>query len=155
MLRFDIHAQYECEEETMASDIERSIVEVRGVARPLGAYNHAVSVRPGRLLFIAGQVSIDEAGELVGKNDLQAQVRQVFHNLGQILASAGGSFENVVQLTTYMLRSQDIEGFVATRNQIYTEIYPNAGYPPNTLLVIDRLVREEFLIEIEAIAALP
>ena len=51
----------------MADNIERTVVSVRGVAQPLGAYNQAVSVRPGRLLFIAGQVGIDEAGNVVGK----------------------------------------------------------------------------------------
>ena len=139
----------------MASDIERTIIETRGVSQPLGAYNHAVSVRPGRLVFIAGQVSINEEGDIVGKGDFPAQVQQVFHNLGQVLASAGASFENVVQFTTFVVRSRSTDEFVAARREVFAQIYPNGGYPPNTLLFIDRLVREEFFIEIEAIAALP
>ncbi len=139
----------------MPSDIERTIVETVGVARPLGAYNHAVSVRPGRLVFIAGQLSISEGGDVVGKGDLPAQTRQAFHNLEQILSSTGATFENVVQFTTYMVRSQDIEDFIAARTEIFSRIFPTGNYPTNTLLIIDRLVREEFLIEIEAIAALP
>ena len=139
----------------MASDIERTIIETRGVSQPLGAYNHAVSVRPGRLVFIAGQVSINEEGDIVGKGDFPAQVQQVFHNLGQVLASAGASFENVVQFTTFVVRSRSTDEFVAVRREVFAQIYPNGGYPPNTLLFIDRLVREEFFIEIEAIAALP
>ena len=139
----------------MANDIDREIIRVKGVAPPLGAYSHAVSVRPGRLIFIAGQVATDEVGETVGRGDCAAQTRQVFHNLGQVLESAGASFENVVQFTTYMVRSQDIQDFISARRGIFAEVYPNADYPPNTLLIIDRLVREEFLIEIEAIAALP
>ena len=139
----------------MASDIERTIIETRGVSQPLGAYNHAVSVRPGRLVFIAGQVSINEEGDIVGKGDFPAQVQQVFHNLGQVLASAGASFENVVQFTTFVVRSRSTDEFVAVRREVFAQIYPNGGYPPNTLLFIDRLVREEFFIEIEATAALP
>ena len=139
----------------MASDIQRKIVETSGVSQPIGAYSHAVSVRPGQLVFIAGQVSIDEAGDLVGKGDFPAQVRQVFQNLERILASAGGTFENVVQFTTYLVRSQDFEDYVAARGPIYKRVYPNEGYPTNTLLIIDRLAREEFLIEIAAIAAMP
>ncbi len=139
----------------MTSDIERTIVETRGVARPLGAYNHAVSVRPGRLVFIAGQVAVSEDGDVVGKGDLAAQTRQVFHNLEQILSSAGATFENVVQFTTYLVSSQRVDDFIAARTEIFPRIFPNGSYPTNTLLVIDRLVREEFLIEIEAIAALP
>ena len=139
----------------MTSDIERTIVETRGVARPLGAYSHAVSVRPGRLVFIAGQLAVNEDGEVVGRGNLPAQTRQVFHNLEQILSSAGATFENVVQFTTYLVRSQIVDDFIAARTEIFPRIFPNGNYPTNTLLVIDRLVREEFLIEIEAIAALP
>ncbi|MCE2463543.1 MAG: RidA family protein [Dehalococcoidia bacterium] len=139
----------------MTSDIEGTVVETRGVARPLGAYNHAVSVRPGRLVFIAGQVAVSEGGDVVGAGDLSAQTRQVFQNLEQILSSAGATFENVVQFTTYLVSSQSVENFIAARTEIFPRIFPNGNYPTNTLLVIDRLVREEFLIEIEAIAALP
>ena len=139
----------------MTSDIERTIVETRGVARPLGAYSHAVSVRPGRLVFIAGQVAVSEDGDVVGRGDLPAQTRQVFHNLEQILSSAGATFENVVQFTTYLVSSQSVDDFIAARTEIFPRIFPNGSYPTNTLLVIDRLVRDEFLIEIEAIAALP
>ena len=137
----------------MTSDIERTIVEVKGIAAPLGAYNHAVTVRPGRLMFIAGQVAVNEGGDPVGAADLPAQTRQVFHNLGQVLASAGASFENVVQFTTFIVRGQSIDDYISARREIFPRIFPKSDFPPNTLLVIDRLVREEFLIEIEAIAA--
>ena len=138
----------------MADDIGRTIGELKGVAAPLGAYNHAVVVRPGRLAFIAGQVAVDPQGNVVGRDDFPAQMRQVFQNLERILESLGAGFENVVQLTTYLTGSQYIERFVETRTEIFPRIYPNSDYPPNTLLVIDGLVREEFLIEVEAIAAL-
>ena len=138
----------------MDDGLERTIVDTRGVAPPLGAYNHGVIVRPGRLLFIAGQVALDEGGTMVGAGDVRSQTRQVFHNLGQVLASAGASFESVVQFTTFMVRSQDIADFIAARSEMFPGLYPRGDYPPNTLLVIERLVREEFLIEIEAIAAL-
>ena len=114
-----------------------------------------MSVRPGRLVFIAGQVAVDEKGDVVGRGDFQAQVRQVFHNLGAVLASAGASFEDVVQFTTFVVRSHTTEEFIAARGEIYPQIFPNASYPPNTLVFIDGLVRQEFLVEIEAIAALP
>ena len=114
----------------MTSDIERTIVETRGVARPLGAYNHAVSVRPGRLVFIAGQVAVSEDGSVVGAGDLAAQTRQVFHNLEQILSSAGATFENVVQFTTYLVRSQSVDDFIAARTEIFPGFSPTATIPP-------------------------
>lgn len=135
--------------------MERKVLQLRGVAKPLGLYSNAVEVEAGRLLFIAGQVSINERGDLVGKGDLAAQARQVFHNLGQILAEAGGSFQNVVKFTTYLVDSHDIGAFVAVRKELFAQLYPKGDYPANTLLVIARLVKEELLLEVEAIAALP
>ncbi|UCD80915.1 MAG: RidA family protein [Desulfobacterales bacterium] len=131
------------------------ILETQGVAQPQGLYNHAISVSAGRLLFIAGQVAIDADNQLVGPGDFNAQMQQVFKNLGSILDSAGASFENIVKFTTYLIRSQDLSAFYNKRREIFAEIYPNGRYPTNTLVVIDQLAREEWLIEIEAVAALP
>ena len=130
------------------------IVETKGVAQPQGLYNHAVSVSADRFLFIAGQVSIDEVNQLVGPGDFNAQMQQVFKNLASILDSAGASFENVVKFTTYLVRSQDMNAFYEKRAEIFADIYPNGRYPANTLVVIDQLAREEWLVEIEAVAAL-
>ena len=131
------------------------ILEPRGVAIPQGMYNHAISVSPGKLLFISGQVSIDEKGQLVGLNDFNAQLEQVYQNLGQILKSAGAGFDQVVKFTTYLTRTQDMDAFYKKRSELYAEIYPDGQYPTNTLVVIEQLAREEWLVEIEAIAAIP
>ena len=139
----------------MANDIDRTFVQPAGVGKPLGLYSHVVTVRPGRLAFIAGQVAADEEGKTVGAGDLPAQTRQVFQNLERALASVGASFDSVVKFTTYIVKGQRLEEFVSGRTEVYSRIFPNGGYPPNTLLFIDRLVSEEFLIEIEAVAALP
>jgi enamine deaminase RidA (YjgF/YER057c/UK114 family) len=128
------------------------ILAPQGVAKPQGMYNHAISVGPGKLLFISGQVSIDEKGALVGLNDFNAQLDQVYANLGHILKSAGTGFDHVVKFTTYLTRTQDMKTYYEKRSQIYAEIYPDGRYPTNTLVVIDQLAREEWLVEIEAIA---
>ena len=130
------------------------ILDPQGVAKPAGLYNHAISVSPGQLLFIAGQVAIDEHNQLVGEGDFNAQMEQVFKNLDCILESAGTSFENVVKFTTYLTRSQDLSAFYEKRAQIFAEFYSNGRYPTNTLVVIDQLAREEWLVEVEAIAAI-
>jgi enamine deaminase RidA (YjgF/YER057c/UK114 family) len=72
-----------------------------------------------------------------------------------VLVSAGVDFENVAQFTTFLTNSENIPDFYNVRNEVFNTVFPNGDYPPNTLLVINRLVREEFLIEIEAIAGLP
>ena len=139
----------------MKDNIEMHILQPKEVCPPQGLYNHAISVSCGKMLFIAGQVGIDENNQLVGLGDFNSQMVQVFKNLGKILDSAGASFENVVKFTTYLVRSQDMGDFYQKRKEIFSEIYSDGRYPPNTLVVIDRLASEKWLIEIEAIAALP
>src|SRR5690606_36462399 len=123
--------------------------------QPLGSYSHVCRVKAQQLIFVAGQLSVDENGNVVGKNDLKAQMRQVFKNLGKALAAAGADFSHVTKFTTFLVHSQDLPLFHELRKEIFAEIYPNGNYPPNTLLIIDRLVQQDFLIEVEAIAALP
>jgi enamine deaminase RidA (YjgF/YER057c/UK114 family) len=90
----------------------------------------------------------------VGKGDFERQFHQVFANLEAVLRGIGASFNHVVQFTTFLVDSRDIPTFFAVRNKHFKKIYPKKDYPPNTLLVIDRLALEDFLLEVEAIAAL-
>jgi len=106
------------------------------------------------LLFIAGQVATDRGGKLVGADDFDAQCRQVFANIEAALKSQGASFANVVEFTTYLVHSQDIAKFMAYRLREFPRLFANGVYPPNTLLIVDRLVQEPFLIEVRTIAAL-
>jgi enamine deaminase RidA (YjgF/YER057c/UK114 family) len=86
---------------------------------------------------------------------VRSQVEQVFANLGLILADLGVGFEAVVQFTTYLTRADSIPAFMTARGEIFPKLFPGGKYPPNTLLVVDRLVKPEFLLEVEAIARLP
>ena len=115
-----------------------------------GMYSHVA--RAGELAFIAGQVAVDRAGNPVGVGDLAAQVNQVFDNLGKILQDLGTGFESVVQFTTYLTSADSIPAFMSARATLFPKLFPGGKYPPNTLLVIDRLVKPEFMLEIEAIA---
>jgi enamine deaminase RidA (YjgF/YER057c/UK114 family) len=139
----------------MNGNTKMQILQTKSVGPPQGLYNHAMTVSCGKMLFIAGQVAVDENNQLVGSGDFNSQMVQVFKNLGHILESAGASFQNVAKFTTYLTRSQDLGAFYEKRKVIFSEIYSDGKYPPNTLVVIDQLAREEWLIEIEAIAALP
>ena len=117
-----------------------------------GLYSHVGKVDSGPLLFIAGQLAVDARGAVVGKLDFEAQFAQVFDNLGAVLKGLGASFDDVVKFTTYLVHSQDIEKFMMARASLFPRLFQSASYPPNTLLVVDRLVKEEFLIEVEAVA---
>jgi enamine deaminase RidA (YjgF/YER057c/UK114 family) len=118
-----------------------------------GMYSHVA--RAGELAFIAGQVAIDAKGNPVGVGDLSAQVNQVFENLGLILKDLGTDFEQVVQFTTYLTSADSIPIWMSARSALFPKLFPAGKYPPNTLLVIDRLVKPEFMLEIEAIARVP
>ena len=120
-----------------------------------GMYSHVARMAPGELAFIAGQVAIDAKGNPVGVGDLAAQVKQVFENLGKILKDLGTDFESVVQFTTFMTSADYIPLWMKERAALFPELFPGGKYPPNTLLVIDRLVKPEFLLEVEAIARVP
>jgi enamine deaminase RidA (YjgF/YER057c/UK114 family) len=136
----------------MAAEIR--IYNAAELGTPLGAYSHITRVRAQEYLFIAGMLSTDKSGGIVGKGDFDAQAAQTFDNVRAALASAGATWKNVVQFTTYLVDSRYIEGFMAYRKRAFPGMFAGAPYPPNTLLIIDRLVREEFLIEVQTVAAL-
>jgi len=134
---------------------ERQVVNTDKAPQPLGAYSQAIRVKAGELLYIAGQVGVDKDGNLPGDGSLAAQTAQVYENLGGILESVGASFSDVVEFTTYVVGRESVQPFMSVRADIFPSLYPEGDYPPNTLLVIEGLVREEFLVEIKAVAALP
>lgn len=124
------------------------------MAKPLGLYCHVARAKAEEYLHIAGQVSLDQAGELVGRNDFEAQMRQTYDNLQAALESAGAGFANVVKFTTYLTRKEDRGEYRRVRNALYEDLYPSGTYPPNTLLIVNGLVNDDLLVEIEAVAAI-
>ncbi len=135
--------------------LQRRVVAPSGVPPPSGKYSHAVSVRASELLFIAGQTSRDDQGELMGAGDAAAQTRRALELIGLILSEAGADFSNVVEFTTYIVGRDSVNGFVEARSKLFDELYPEGDYPPNTLVNIESLGGTESLVEISAIAALP
>jgi enamine deaminase RidA (YjgF/YER057c/UK114 family) len=133
---------------------EIKIVNPEGLGKPLGQYSHMTRVKAAEFLFIAGQVATDPNGKVVGADDFDAQCRQTFANIEAALKSAGAGWTNVVEFTTYMVHSQDIPKFMAFRLREFPKMFANGTYPPNTLLIVDRLVQEPFLVEVQTRAAL-
>ena len=134
------------------SDI--AIFNPEALGKPLGPYSQIARARASELVFIAGQVATDQAGNTVGVDDFEAQCAQTFANIAAALRSVGAGWGNVVQFTTYLVHSQDVSKFMAYRSREFPRMFPSSAYPPNTLLIIDRLVRESLLIEIQTTAAL-
>jgi enamine deaminase RidA (YjgF/YER057c/UK114 family) len=110
-------------------------------------YSHAAKV--GKTLYIAGKVARDVQGNLVGKGDFEAQVRQVYTNLKNILQEAGGDLKNIVKMTTILTHHGNVESRRKIHNEFFGEIMP-----PNTLMIIESLASPDYLIEVEAIAVL-
>ncbi len=117
---------------------------------PSGRYSHIVKVSARNLLFIAGQVAFDKAGNLVGKGDMAAQTEQVFLNIKAALEAEGASFEDLVKInifTTDMKRYREVG--TSIRNKYITK-----DPPASTLLEISSLAHPDLLLEVEGIAAL-
>ncbi|HEX9397559.1 MAG TPA: RidA family protein [Burkholderiales bacterium] len=122
------------------------IYNVEALGKPVGPYSHVARVKGGETLYVAGMVAPGES--------FDAQCGAVFSQIEQALKSAGGSWRNVAQFTTFLVHSQDIAKFYRWREREYPRMFPDGKYPPNTLLIIDRLVQEQFLIEIQTVAVI-
>lgn len=128
----------------------RRFINPATLSTPPG-YTHVVEINRGRTIFISGQVALDSTGKLVGPQDFQAQAQQVFKNLKAALAAVGADFTDVVKLNMYVI---DISQLLPLRE--IRDRYVNINNPPaSTLIEVRRLAREEFLLEIEAVAHLP
>jgi enamine deaminase RidA (YjgF/YER057c/UK114 family) len=124
---------------------------VRFLNRAPAGYSNIVEVRGGRTLYISGQLSVDAEGKLVGPGDLKAQAKQVFANIDARLKEAGASLKNVVKLNYYVTDTNDIQSIRDARDAYVDREHP----PASSLVVVKRLVREEYLIEVDAVAVVP
>lgn len=133
----------------------RSLSNPDRVYPPVGKYSHLAEVTASKLLFLAGQVSVDEDGALVGEGDVGAQLRKVWENIGAVLAGGGATFADIVSINTYVVGRDAVQPYLDTRAEVFAEIFPGEQFPPNTFLIIDGLLDEEYLVEISVTAALP
>jgi enamine deaminase RidA (YjgF/YER057c/UK114 family) len=120
---------------------------------PPTGYSHIAKVSKGTLVYVAGQVSSDASGKLVGEGNFEAQVEQVFKNVKLALEAAGATMADIVKMNTYLVAEvsqDDLPKMRAIRDR-----YMNKEKPPaSTLVVVSRLARPGWLIEIEVVAAI-
>jgi enamine deaminase RidA (YjgF/YER057c/UK114 family) len=117
-------------------------------------YTQVVAARPGRTLYVAGQVALDQEGKLIGEGDFLAQCRQTFENVRRALAAFGADFSHVVKLTTFVTDVSALVHFRTARDAVLGPAI-GAAPPASTLVQVVRLFRPEFLVEIEAVAVIP
>ena len=121
---------------------------VPGMSEPVSHFCHVV--RAGRVVFVSGCVATDGQGRVVGGSDVVAQTRQVHENIKRCLAAAGAGFGDICKVTVFLRDINDREKVNTVRKE-----YFGAHRPASTLVEISRLVRDDYLIEIEATAVLP
>lgn len=121
------------------------------LAAPPG-YSNVVEVRGGRIVFVAGQAATDRDGNLVGEGSLEAQADQAFRNLGAALAAADCTARNLVKLTVFIRDMSKLASYRKARDRFFATVNPPAA-PAITLVEVSKLFGPEFLIEIEAVAA--
>jgi enamine deaminase RidA (YjgF/YER057c/UK114 family) len=119
---------------------------------PIG-YSHIAKVSRGSIVYLAGQVSGDASGKLVGEGDFEAQAEQVFRNLKIAVEAAGGTMADIVKLNIYLVA--EVDAAQVPKLRAIRDRYVNVENPPaSTLVVVSRLARPGWLVEIEAVAAL-
>ena len=115
--------------------------------RAKGSYSPGWEVSGGRLIHVAGQIPWDESGNTVCKGDVAGQTRQVFANIGRVLAEAGATLDDVIKITVF---AADIR-YRDEINRVRTETF-REPYPASTQVAVAALVDPEWLVEIEAVA---
>jgi enamine deaminase RidA (YjgF/YER057c/UK114 family) len=111
-------------------------------------YSHVVSVEPKRLIFVSGQLSRDRHGNIVGKGDMGAQLRQALENIKTALEAAGARLEDLVRTNTYVTDIDEYFKHVDIRMEYYSH-----AMPTSTTVEVRRLSQPELMVEIDAIAA--
>ena len=129
-------------------------VTPKSFGAPLGMYSHGMVAPGGEILVVAGQVGLDQGGQVAG-GDVAAQTRQALDNVRAIVEAAGCAMGDIVRFQTFLTHAEDIPGFMRARAEVFPRYFPDGAYPPNTLLIISRLVKPELLVEIEAMAVRP
>ena len=130
---------------------QNQFINPDGLSKPPG-YTHVVVAKPGKIIYLAGQVANDTTGKVVS-SDFRAQAEQVFANLKTALAAAGATFDDVVKLN-YYVRDYSQEKRAAIREA--RDKYVNKEHPPaSTLIGVAALASDDYLLEVEAVAVLP
>jgi enamine deaminase RidA (YjgF/YER057c/UK114 family) len=115
-------------------------------------YSQIVDIAASRIIFISGQTALDQEGNLVGRSDFAAQAAQVFRNLAIALRARGCDATNLVKLTVFLTNMENLGAYREVRNRFFASVTPPAA-PAVTLVEVSKLYGAEFMIEIEAIAA--
>jgi enamine deaminase RidA (YjgF/YER057c/UK114 family) len=105
----------------------------------------------GRVIHLTGQVAWDAKENIIGMDDVAEQTRQCLRNIEALMREVGGTLENIVSITTYYLRMDDLPKIQAVRNELLSGTDP----PVSTSVKVAGLGHMDFLVELTAIAVVP
>jgi enamine deaminase RidA (YjgF/YER057c/UK114 family) len=132
--------------------MSKEFISPKTLMPPVG-YSHVAKVGGGTTLYLAGQVSSDAAGKLIGEGDFEAQAEQVFQNLKIAVEAGGGTMADIVKLNIFLVA--EVDPSQVPKLRAIRDRYVNVENPPaSTLVVVTRLARPGWLLEIEAIAVI-
>ena len=117
-----------------------------------GPYSHGTLVKlsDADLIFVSGQVSVDAKGNTVGKGDAAVQTEQVLKNLQVVLEESGSSLAHVVKVTVFLRNIEDRNAVAEVRKRFFKD-----NLPASSLVEVSKLVDQDLLVEIEAVAVAP
>lgn len=116
-------------------------------------YSHIAKVNRGTIVYLSGQVPCDASGKMIGEGDFEAQVEQIFANLKIAVEAAGGTMADIVKLNYFLVA--EVDQAIVPKLRPIRDRYINVENPPaSTFVVVSRLMRPGWLIEIEAVAAI-
>jgi enamine deaminase RidA (YjgF/YER057c/UK114 family) len=134
---------------TIANAQLKQHINPDGVNKPK-TYSQVVKVNGGSMIFTSGIVADDTNGNIIGKGDLKAQVKQAFDNLKIVLAAAGAEFKDVVKMTYYVVNYKPEQ--IPMIREVRANYLPTENPPASTLVGVAALFNADVLIEIEAVA---
>src|SRR5258708_35565667 len=132
--------------------MSKEFISPAALPPPVG-YSHIAKVNRGSLIYLAGQVSSDASGKLVGEGNFEVQAEQVFANVRIAVETAGATMADVVKMNIYIVAEVD-QAEVPKLRAIRDRHVNTAKPPASTLVFVSRLARPGWLIALEAVAAL-
>ena len=121
-----------------------------GLFKPTAPTSQATITPAGRLLHISGQIAQGPDGKTIGVGDVAKQTEAAVENMKALLTAAGASIADVCRLVIYLVSRDHLADVIAVRRRYFREPFPAV-----TLVIVSGLANPEWLVELEATAALP
>lgn len=130
-------------------EMQKRVLSHDDLPKPIGAYSHGLAIPLGdrHLIVLTGQLSLDEAGQVVSSGNAASQTERIFTSISALLGDIGADLNNLVRVVIYLTDLRDFPAVSAVRDK-----YLKGSRPTSTLVEVRGLVVEGCCVEIEATA---